>query len=334
MSYDVSCAELSLDNSISVIERRAAIDIGSGTSKLVVADVDILNNRVVKVIYSDFVNVPFSDTLMENPANILDEDIYILAVENFSTLFDRARQAGAVKFSAVATAAFRRASNGVDFINRLSRETHITMKIISQEDEAVLGFETAVQAAGYPSEKVISWDSGSGSIQLTSRSDQDIIDYLILFGTTPATQLLFKDKVMTSSKKEILNQITIEEAELFILQIQNMLPEMNSTFKEKLNVTEVSFVGIGSRPSTMGVCARACGKARFSTEELWSGILSFINGEDEFLIDLYNDTSIRTVLPRLLLTYSVMSTLRVKQLEWVETNGNCLGVFGINKYWK
>jgi exopolyphosphatase/guanosine-5'-triphosphate,3'-diphosphate pyrophosphatase len=305
-------------NPIVNLERRAAIDIGSGTSKLVVADFDIARQGVLKVVYADFVNILFSDALLQNPHNIFDEELYKQAVTGFKRLFDLAQQAGALKCVAIATAAFRKAANGVDFIERLSRETKIPIIIIAQEEEAMLGFETAVQSTGHEAEKVISWDSGSGSIQLTAKTGIETISYLVPFGTTSATQLLSK---ITE------NRASAEDAKRFLEHMEVVLPQPSETFRNKIIVPEIAFIGIGSAPSTMGVCARACQKSQFTAEELWIGILGYINASEEVLSRTYHDTSVKTVLPRLLLTYSVMKALNVERLEWTETNGNCLGVF-------
>lgn len=307
-------------NPVVNLERRAAIDIGSGTSKLVVADFDIVRQGVLNVVCADFVNILFSDSLLQNPHNNFDEELYKQAVTGFKRLFDLAQQAGALKCVAIATAAFRKAANGVDFIERLSKETKIPMIIIPQEDEALLGFETAVQSTGLDTEKVISWDSGSGSIQLTAKTGLEIVSYLVPFGTTPATQLL---STITNSRA------SIEDAKRFLEHMEMVLPPPSEAFRNKIDEPEIAFIGIGSAPSTMGVCARACQKEKFTAEELWIGILGCINASEEALNRIYHDTSVRTVLPRLLLTYSVMKALNVERLDWTETNGNCLGIFSL-----
>lgn len=316
------------------VERRAALDIGSGKTKLTVGDVDTLSNQVVRVIHSEFARIRFADSLMNNPYNIFDDELYAMAVEKISMLRDRAEQEGAVRITAVATEAFRKASNSIDFLERLKGATGVPMQIISQEDEATLGFETAVQATGYPCETLISWDSGSGSLQLTNKTDKEVIDYLIPYGTTPATHLLLELKVLSPSKGDTPNPVTFEEATAFVEQMQNLLPEPSNAFQDRLNDINTKFVGIGNRSSTIGVCARATGKNLFSAQELWDGILSLIDKKDEDLIDLYKDTSTRTVLPRLLLTFSVMSKLGIEHLEWTDTNGNGLGILGNYRYWK
>ena len=91
----------------------------------------------------------------------------------------------------IATAAFRNALNGVEWIDRLSRDPQIgfPIRVISQtvpltllfnrcslltfcQEEGKLGFMTALTIAQHSHrknpEKLIAWDSGGASFQITS----------------------------------------------------------------------------------------------------------------------------------------------------------------------
>ncbi|MGA8164881.1 MAG: hypothetical protein WB791_07660 [Waddliaceae bacterium] len=325
---------LGISTAEATVERRAALDIGSGKAKLTIADLNPSNNRIVKVIHTEFARINFAKSLLNNPDNLLDDDIYAEACEKIIMLRDLAVKKGAVKMMTVATEAFRKASNGIEFLRRLEDAAGVPIQMISQEDEAILGFDTAVQATGYPWETLISWDSGSSSLQLTTKSDEGVVDYLAPCGTTPATHLLLELKGLCFGKGSTPNPITFEEAIAFVEQMHNALPEPSGIFKNKLHREKTKFVGIGDFNSTIGICARAIGKDLFSAQELWDGILLLLEKNDEDLIDRDADTSAWVVLPRLLLTFSVMSKLGIEYVEWIETNGNGLGILVNDHYWK
>jgi hypothetical protein len=78
---------------------------------------------------------------------------------------------------AVATAAFRDATNGEAVAAQLAHELGIAVQVLAQADESTLGFQSAVSAAadggeldeeGSTLNDVIVWDFGGGSFQLST----------------------------------------------------------------------------------------------------------------------------------------------------------------------
>ena len=105
----------------------------------------------------------------------------------------------------VGTAALRKADDGQYLLKELeknlNKEPNIktNIKIISQEDEGIYAFEGAVKEGKFDPEKVISWDIGGGSMQITGKKNKG---YKVLGGTVASstfkpmvTELLGKDPV-------------------------------------------------------------------------------------------------------------------------------------------
>src|ERR1700722_2180174 len=54
---------------------RAALDIGSGATKLRVAEVDLENNRIVKVLESKSFTTPYQEKLSKSSDGLFDEEV-------------------------------------------------------------------------------------------------------------------------------------------------------------------------------------------------------------------------------------------------------------------
>ena len=135
------------------VERRASIDVGSGATKLMVADVDTSSGRVVRTLFGEERTVSFalstkeggrlSDMVMERGLQVL-RDYRRIA----DKLLAAAQQRQTTQsIAAVATEVFRKAPNGKEFLERVKSETGIAVQLISQTTEAEIGFMTAAAFA-------------------------------------------------------------------------------------------------------------------------------------------------------------------------------------------
>ena len=173
-----------------VCDRRAAIDIGSGATKLLVADVDVASGRIVKILHGEERVVSFSlasKTTQDGslPEDIMDEGIKVLKsfraiVDAFAIVQNTGRAHKELGIAAVATEVFRRAPNGRSYLQRVWREVCIDVRLVSQRVEAELGFMTAAAFAARDSGAdvdgdggIVCWDSGGGSFQIASSAPKE-----------------------------------------------------------------------------------------------------------------------------------------------------------------
>lgn len=101
-----------------------------------------------------------------------------------------------IEVDLVGTAALRKADNANHLIRALDNalvELGITtnIKIISQKDEGIYAFEGAAARAKLEKDKIITWDIGGGSMQITGTNAND---YQVLGGITASST--FKSKVI------------------------------------------------------------------------------------------------------------------------------------------
>jgi exopolyphosphatase/guanosine-5'-triphosphate,3'-diphosphate pyrophosphatase len=143
--------------------RRACIDIGSNTTRLLVADCD--GPELVER-YQARAFTCIGNALCDNPTiqpGKLDEVCAAVADQLAS-----ARRLGAAEIRCVATAAVRRAQNGDELIERVAGAcAGLKVEVLSSEDEARLSFLGAMHGLkAEPSGPVSVIDVGGGSCEL------------------------------------------------------------------------------------------------------------------------------------------------------------------------
>ena len=175
------------------VVRRAAFDVGSAACKIVVADVDLHAGSVpaiTQTVFSERVTVPLSDDLAQGAGAQFSESALQELRDVLFEFKKRAEEQGAEQFAGVATAAFRKASNGPAFLLQL-REEGLPLRIISQDREALLGFLTANHLCPeVPAYDVVAWDCGGGSFQITTEVPPAFESWMKPVGTSVAKHLL------------------------------------------------------------------------------------------------------------------------------------------------
>lgn len=176
------------------VVRRASFDIGSGMSKMQVSDVDLSAGRVVATLFAEEREVLFAaDWKASGERSELSEEIQKRGLEVLGGLRQIAGELGATQMRGVATEVFRKASNGGLYLERVAQQLGIHATVIAQTEEARLGWLTAVAALppGNDASKVVAWDSGGGSFQVSARpGGQEVVCYNGAWGSTVATEAL------------------------------------------------------------------------------------------------------------------------------------------------
>ncbi len=140
----------------------AAIDIGSNTTRLLVAEpVDGQLKKVMEQRAYTRINKAIRDS-GEIPVEKADEVAEVVA-----TQVRLARELGAETIRAVATAAIREASNGPAVAQGIAERAEVPVEILSDEEEGRLSFIGATKTLGHPVEgRVGVVDVGGGSTEV------------------------------------------------------------------------------------------------------------------------------------------------------------------------
>ncbi|WP_417336374.1 Ppx/GppA phosphatase family protein [Halobacteriovorax marinus] len=186
----------------SCLVKRAAFDIGSGSTKMTLAKVNKCENKIVEVFFEDQSAVAYKQSLYDN-GNKFSDKVIREGISELKELKETAIELGVTEFSALATQAFREASNGADTLEKISKQSGINIRVINQELEAKFGYLGAkIKHPFTDDEDILIWDIGGGSMQMTFVEDGKYFHYLgnlasVSFKET-VLKSLFKNKKRTS----------------------------------------------------------------------------------------------------------------------------------------
>jgi exopolyphosphatase/guanosine-5'-triphosphate,3'-diphosphate pyrophosphatase len=157
--------------------RRACIDIGSNTTRLLVADCDggtlheVRQARTFTLIGRELRDGAIA------PAKLAD------VAAGVAAQFLLARELGAEEIRAVATAAVRRARNGAALVEAVHASCGLDVEILTGEEEARLAFIGAAGTLGHaPDGKLGVVDVGGGSSELVLGTAPDQVSWCTSLG--------------------------------------------------------------------------------------------------------------------------------------------------------
>ncbi|MFN8369602.1 MAG: hypothetical protein U0T83_03145 [Bacteriovoracaceae bacterium] len=190
------------------LENRAAFDIGSGSVKILVASVNFCEHKIEKVFLNESKKIGFQSDLEKSIDNKFSSTIQTEAIKLFKELMSQAESYHPVKYSAVATAAFRKAANTNDFVKLVDKELSLKIKVIEQQEEAKLGHAALISQLtlnnSVPKKPIVVWDIGSGSMQITSKNEKNEFEFNYL-GTLAS--VTFKNRVITDILKKDIHKV-------------------------------------------------------------------------------------------------------------------------------
>lgn len=141
----------------------AAIDIGSNSIKLVVADAAAGGSFAVLAREKEVVRLG-RETLR---AGFLSAEATARAADCVGRFRTAAKARGAVRVFAVATASVREAGNAAEFVEEVERRTGVRVEVLSGVEEARLIGLAAAHGCGSPSVPHLNVDIGGGSTEIS-----------------------------------------------------------------------------------------------------------------------------------------------------------------------
>lgn len=149
-------------------EVRMGFDIGSGTTKMMVAKVDFCEAKILEVLYTENKPISFNEDLEKSKDGSLSPMIIEQGLKTIGELADKAKTYKPKKAYGVATSVFRKAKNGSEVIKGYSKKLKIKLEVISQVEEASMGFISAQSLTD--DKNIVVWDIGGGSMQMWSQA--------------------------------------------------------------------------------------------------------------------------------------------------------------------
>ena len=187
----------------------AAIDIGSNTTRILVAEPK--DGQIAKVMEQRaYTRI---GKARDGKGRVSKEKIAEVA-DVVDTQVRLAREVGAESFRAVATAAVRDSKNGETMVKAIEAKAGIPVEIISEEEEGRLAFLGATKALGHPAEgsvAVVDVGGGSTEIILGSMTDgvQEVMSWPIGSGLL-ADEMIESDPASASEIRKIRDRVEDE----------------------------------------------------------------------------------------------------------------------------
>lgn len=310
---------------------RAAIDIGSGATKLRVAEVNLKDYKIEKVLANESFSVQYQEVLSKSPNNTFDEEVMLAGIDAIRKSAEIAKKYNAEKVIAVATASFRKADNSQELIDRIYKETGVKVYVIDQDLEGKLAFNAVLSQGNYKPEELVVWDIGGGSLQLTALQNED--DYHIFRGDVASIH--FKDYIIEDIQRFDPKQITTPnpmnaiEMQKATFKARNLAQRVDHQFKERVLQPNVKVVGVGNI-FAYGIYPLVEKKSPYDQTDLNQAV---INLEGKTDADLGGGDYANVQKSNAILVLGYMQGLGIDQVEVIDVN-NADGAMLYQEFWQ
>ncbi len=184
--------------------RLAAIDIGTNSVKLIVAD---LEDKQIKNVLIDMPVITRLGQDVNKTSEILPEAM-ARTLDVIKDFKNRAKALGAVDISVIATSAMRDAKNSTVFSQMVSEQTGLDLHIASGEEEAELTFLGSCSDSDLLERNVLLVDVGGGSTEFIIGQNGNINDgFSINIGCVRLTEeFIHSDPVDSADLQKIIQK--------------------------------------------------------------------------------------------------------------------------------
>jgi exopolyphosphatase/guanosine-5'-triphosphate,3'-diphosphate pyrophosphatase len=185
--------------------RLAAIDVGSNTIRLTVAEVQ--EDDTYRILDEEREMVRLGEHL-DRTGRLSDASIArsLAAIGKMKAIADGFK---ITELRAIATSAVREASNGRTFIRQVARQHKVNIEVISGEEEAQLAFRTASRHFDFQGRPTAVVDIGGGSVEviLSAGTAVDHVYSLPLGAVRVTERLVHSDPLKPKHWKEMKDEI-------------------------------------------------------------------------------------------------------------------------------
>lgn len=316
------------------IIRRVAFDIGSGKTKMQISDVDVGEGKIKNILLTDSIKVALREDLTKSADGRLSSEIQEKLIQALLQLKRKVDPLCPVEYHAVATESLRLAKNAEALVERIKKETGVSVTIISQEQEGILGFISASQEVEENPDTIVAWDFGGGSFQITTKIQDRYVVYQGKFGKVP-----FKNTLLTLQGRDLLhhespNPISRQQFQQALQWIQANMQDVPAEILYKLKQPDVVVLGIGIHP-----LSKMANNTIFDQQRVWQEIEKRLTLDDRAIsikdsLGACPDEYTPYVVSNLILTYGIMKALNIQKVHYVGKQGAiAVGVLLSPQYW-
>lgn len=299
---------------------RAAIDIGSGATKLRVAEVNLKTHKIDKILVNKSFPVHYQEHLVKSSNNTFDDEVMQSGIDAIKQSRRIAAQYGAQKVIAVATASFRKAANSQAFIDQIYQNTGVPVFVIDQDLEGKLAYNAVLtQGRGkFNPHRLIVWDIGGGSLQLITLDNQD--RHRVFLGELAS--IPFKNMIIQDIQHKDINQVSTpnplspSDIQQGIAKARESSQKVDQVFKDLIKDPGVEVVGVGNI-FAYGIYPIVGKKNPFSQQDLYQATVDMANKNDE---QLGGGDYANVQASNAILVLGFMQGLNINQMQALDVN--------------
>jgi len=287
------------------IEMRAGIDIGSGASKLKIAKVDKCKDKIEKILFTKDFAVEYKDDLRSRNKKSFSKSIIKKGRSAFREISSILKKYKVQSTRAVATSAFRTSSNSAVLI-RYAKSLDIPVEVISQDEEAILGYKSAKSLTS--GRKYLVWDIGGGSMQMSYKKDDKLLIYKGKLASVPFRA--YVTKFVQNSKKRSPNPMSSKDVDKSIKYAHDYaLRDIDKDLQKVIKTQDIDIIGIGGVHSS-AILESMGKKGNYTYKELESFLKARKSLTDKEIGGKYASTS----TSNLALVLGYMKALGIKKV--------------------
>ncbi len=302
------------------IEDRYAFDVGSGAIKTTANKVDKCKGEILEKIGEHNIHIKYETCMHEKDGKLVISQECIAKTKDAIQDIEKAynMDCAATNCAGVATAWARKASNSNELL-KLFKTEKIDIEIIPQEEEGKLGFYTAKThstAKTTLNDKMVVWDLGGGSFQLSALDDKhEIHVYNGMYGVESFDKIIRKTFITDNAvyfDKERLDKAI----DFTIKKIGNKIRK-DSVIRDKVKQKDVIIFAIG-RPMYRGIRETLNFHEVVTKDQIYQAALTFSGKSIEEVKKMYPilpDHYVKQAQPALILIYSIMEGLGIEQIH-------------------
>lgn len=342
---------------------KSVIDIGSGVSKLLIARCDV--NRVssavenITVVHEQGVELLLAKELHRNGGKRLSMETREKCehvIQSFVDVVKATHGADDGDLYGIGTQVFRAAENGPEILQYLSDRFDIPLRLISQTEEAELGYATGLAGLKMngmvkDESKVVVWDSGGASFQFSQASGTDALQAPL--GSIVVTEMLYDiAKVVFTRPGETIeqarerspnpvNEETASKLETRIRKtLESSLAPLSDSWRKRFADRDTAIVGIGGEHCAFFVTRTVLDHMRGETwshprimtlDDVHAAVQYSLHRKDEEAREMFKFSQPDMIVPEIVLVHTVMKFLGIGEFMFVKTMGGCLGLVMLGK---
>jgi len=229
------------------VVRRLAIDVGASALNVVIAEVDTEKRRITNVLYEEDVPIAIGQDIQQSGNNYLSDRLRYQLLEAFEKSVQKAKELEVTEYTAVSTGSLQKASNSETVVSELLKKTGFDLIFIDPMEEARLSYAAASAVVSIPPQRLIVWDLGGGSMEMSAIENGRLFYYASDMGAVSfMVEVIRKIKEENPNVVQTANPLSEEQIKKAVELASESVTDIPLPLEKRFKAQKKVVVGIGS----------------------------------------------------------------------------------------